>query len=406
MSTRRCGSPPRTQTGRGQHGFTLVELMITLTVLGVGVLGVTRVFLSSMKVTAQGNDRSRAVAVATREIESMQAVPYDQLGFSPLQAGFLGSFEGAVTVETANPLVEPAGTIQVDGRRFGIERHIVWADAAGTGTSAGNLYSHAYKRASVVVSWTDESTNHRVREDGLIYPGGRGPYGRAGGSTVTTAATSYPPGAPLDLTAAVPAGSSGATTVNLAWKAPDWSDPPVATWVVQYSMDGFVTTNQVTDSQPASIRTFTVTGLSPATTYRFRVAAKAGSGTLSNWSNTAVSTTSAGDASSCRLGTVSMTPNAVKRRDNASTVLADDAVASVNTSGSCGNLRLSYRPTAATTATVVLLSSSGGVLAGTVDGKRTSWDTGTHRIDIVDSGNAVMGTLTLTVCVHNARTCP
>jgi prepilin-type N-terminal cleavage/methylation domain-containing protein len=406
MSTRRCGSPLLAKRGRGQHGFTLVELMITLTVLGVGVLGVTRVFLSAMKVTAQGNDRSRAVAVATREIESMQAIPYDQLGFSPLQPGFLGSFEGAVTVDTANPLVEPAGTIEVGGRRFGIERRIVWANAAGTGGSAGTIYSHAYKRVTVMVSWSDESANRLVREDGLIYPAGRGRYAGPGGSTTTTAPSSYPPGAPLDLTTAVPEGSSGASTVNLAWRAPDWSDPPVATWVVQYSTDDFVTTNQLTDSQPASIRTFTVTGLSPASTYKFRVAAKAVSGAVSNWSNTAVATTTAAAAPGCRLGTASLTPNAVKRRDNASTVLADDPVASVNTSGSCGTLRLSYRPTTATTTTVVLVPTGGGVLTGTVDGKRTSWDTGTHTIDIVDSANAVLGTFTLTVCVHNARTCP
>lgn len=408
----------RVSEGRGEAGFTLVELMASLTVLAIGIVSTTSVILSSLNVGSQGNVRARAVALATREADSLRAVPYDRLGFATTQSGFVTAFEGATTVQTPSPIVVPEGPNQTSGgTSFGVRRHIVWADAASA-TSAGVTYAEAYKRIAVLVTWSDRSGTHEARQDAIVYPGGRGAYtGPRGSVTTTTVPAAGSPAAPLvgSVIATLPGTPAtpdprAASTVMLNWTPAAPSTPAVATWVVQYSTNGFTGPNvfQVTDSQPASTPNFEVTGLSASTTYRFRVAGRSSTGALSTWTSSNDVTTAAAAPATCQLGTATITPGAIKRKNGSSTVLRENAAVSVNTnaSGSCSALRLVYSPTILTPTTVYLVQASSGLWTGTVDGLLTNWDTGTHQITIRDNTAPVLGTLTLTVCVHNAGTCP
>lgn len=408
----------RASEGRDEAGFTLVELMASLTVLAIGIVSTTSVILSSLNVGSQGNTRARAVALATREADSLRAVPYDRLGFASTQSGYVAAYEGRTTVQTASPIVAPEGPNQTSGGTpFGIRRHIVWADAASA-TSAGVTYAQAYKRIAVLVSWTDRAGAHEARQDAIVYPGGRGVYtGPQGSVTTTTVPAAGSPAAPLvgSVIATLPGtplipDPRASNTVMLNWTPAAPSTPAVATWVIQYSTNGFSGSNvfQVTDSQPASTPSFEVTGLSAATTYRFQVAGRSSTGALSTWTQSNEVTTSTAVSTQCQLGTATITPGAIKRQNASSTVLRSDASVSVNTnaSTSCAGLRLVYSPTAAAPATVYLVQSSGGLWTGTVDGDQTSWDTGTHQITIRDNTTASLGALTLTVCVHNAQSCP
>jgi type IV pilus assembly protein PilV len=61
----------------GRHeGFTIVELVVALTVIAVGVFGAMQVFLGSLKTTPFAESRTRATALAGREVERMRAAPY------------------------------------------------------------------------------------------------------------------------------------------------------------------------------------------------------------------------------------------------------------------------------------------------------------------------------------------
>ncbi|MDQ1438989.1 MAG: Fibronectin type domain [Acidimicrobiaceae bacterium] len=390
---------------RRDDGFTLVELMMALTILSIGIGSVVHVFHASFAVASEGNNRSRAVALATKEAEAMRAVPYDRLGFSPVQAGFTPAFEGAVTVVVGDPVVQPFGPDQVlGGMTFQFARQVVWADAAST---AG--YAQAYKRVVVVVTWSDQAMAHAVRQEAFVYPGGQGVYtGPQGGVTTTTTvvASPVPPSPPLALAATVPTGASGASTVDLAWTPNPISTPPVSTWVVQFSTDSFATAHLLTDTQPASVTSYSATGLSASTAYQFRVAAKAANGLQSSWSVMALATTTSTLATVCQLGTATLTPSAVNRLNGASTLLSADAVASVNATGVCSGLQLRYSARSGSTNTAYLIAGTTGVWVGTVNGITTAWDTGTHQVQVVDGGGNVLGALTLTVCVHNAKTCP
>jgi prepilin-type N-terminal cleavage/methylation domain-containing protein len=391
----------RTAARRDDGGFTLLELMVSLTVLAVGIGAVVHVFASAFTVTNAGTNRTRAVALASREIEAMRAVPYARLGFSADQPGYQPTWESKPTVFVATPLVQPTGPDAVSGgMTFTIHRAVTWADAA----SATTQFPLAYKRVAVLVGWTDSGGPHEVRQDAYVYPGGLGPYAGPGGgaTTTTTTPTGASPPPPLTLAAVTP----DPATVNLAWTPSLATVPAVATWTVEYSTDGFLTSHLLTDTQPATATTYTATGLSPSTTYSFRVSGETAAGTPSTWSPVASATTPAATVAQCQLGTDTITPAAIRRANNGGLALAGNAVVSVNVSGPCTGLHLTFAPTSSTTTTVWLVQGSGGMWTGTVVGVGTAWDTGVHPIAVVDGAGTTLGTLALTVCTSNARACP
>src|SRR4051812_23575638 len=180
----------RRRRATGEGGFTLLEMVAALTVLSIGVLATTQVFLGSLKTAGLGEARTQATAIATREVEALRAVPYATLGFA---AGTTSAqFEGADTVfVTGGTAVATSGPEVVDGQPFGIARYIVWAANGST--------PHAYKRVVSVVSWSDEAGTHTVRQDDAVYPGGLGPV--ASTTTAPTTTTPGSPGAPSGLIA-------------------------------------------------------------------------------------------------------------------------------------------------------------------------------------------------------------
>lgn len=380
---------------------------MALTVMSVGIVAVMGVLQTSLKVAGEGGNRSRAIAFATKEAESLRALRYDQLGFGPAQEGFGAQFEGRTTVVVAAPnLVRPSGPDEViGGQRYSFERHIVWADAASA-TAAGTTYTQAYKRIAVIVSWADLGGAHAARQDAVIYPGGQGAYqGPMGATTTTTLLTGggTTPSAPTLLVAL--AGNPPANAVNLTWVAPLSSNPSITSWVIEYSADGWATATRLTDTQPPTTTTFSVNGLSASTGYQFRVAGRASSGTLSSWSAPVSISTAALPLARCEVGMVSITPNAIERKSSSTTVLGSNATVSANTTGPCVGLHVSYVASGVTVSNVYLSAGSGGVWTGAIDGTNTSWDTGVHTMNLLDQGNAALSTFTLTVCLKVGH-CP
>src|SRR5687768_4742080 len=103
---------PTPRWAEDEAGFTLVELVASLTVLAVGIVGVIGVMNGSFRVAAVTSARSKAVAVATQEIEALRAQEYD-------------------LIDPADPL-DPAEEydVVVDGRSYHVTRSILWTDEA------------------------------------------------------------------------------------------------------------------------------------------------------------------------------------------------------------------------------------------------------------------------------------
>jgi prepilin-type N-terminal cleavage/methylation domain-containing protein len=64
--------------------FSLIELIISMAILSVGLLGAMRVFPLGLKASQRAELNSRAAIAAQRTIESLKLKPWDQLPEQPV----------------------------------------------------------------------------------------------------------------------------------------------------------------------------------------------------------------------------------------------------------------------------------------------------------------------------------
>lgn len=368
MASLSCGEL-RPEAHEGDRGFTLIELVVSLTILAIGIVGVIGVMNSSFGVAVRTNERSRAVALATREIESLRAV--DWLTLIPASSS-------------------TSRNESVGGTNYTIETALTWV--------ADGSNPYATKKATVDVRWTDAgATVHDVAQTTMVYPGGYGPVAPSSSSSCGSGGT---PAAPVALVAGAP-GILTENSVDLAWTPPASSSTAIATWRIDMTSNG--TTQTLTTSHPASSLFYRVEGLSANTSYTFKVAGLSACGNLSAWSPVSTITTLASGLTTCTLGTPNVTPSAVKLQNAGNNSgLAATVTMSVNTTGNCAGLYVQYRAVSSTNRTQLFSGSSVKTLTLTSSGP---WDIGVHTLNLYDAANVKRGSLLLTVCAHNSSTC-
>ena len=275
----------RAPQSRDDAGFTLIELLIALSVLTVTMVPMTRVFWSGLRTAASSSHRTDAFAIAARETEQMHADPYALVGFYRDQAPadwrsastvILGSCSTSCATPFA-PLIQPTGTsTPVPGNTgivFSIARYVFWADTQGVNTlAASTTFLQAYKAVTVVVTWTDETGSHRIEQDSIIYPGGRGVYTGPGGSmsTTTTTAPLYAPGSPgLSLAATAPLSPLDQQEIDVALSAPA-SGGPVFGYELQWATDLLFLAPAESPQLPPTSSSYALQGLAAGTTYFVR----------------------------------------------------------------------------------------------------------------------------------------
>ncbi|HEY8156883.1 MAG TPA: prepilin-type N-terminal cleavage/methylation domain-containing protein [Myxococcota bacterium] len=74
---------PRRGSARSQRGFTLIELMITLTVLGTGLLAMLVLQTQALADGARGKHTSGAAMVARDQLERIQLTPFSDPDLQP-----------------------------------------------------------------------------------------------------------------------------------------------------------------------------------------------------------------------------------------------------------------------------------------------------------------------------------
>lgn len=366
----------------GTAGFTIIELVVTLSVIVVGLVATMQVFLGSLATTAHSDSRTRATALASREVEGMRAAPYANVGFSAAAPGFVPtvteSGQTYSTVTVTAPASTPTAPAEViAGVTFNIRRDIVWAPLGSA--------TNAFKRVIATITWTDRAGPHTVRQDAGVYPGGLGVYGGAGATTTTTAVPSTPSN-PTGFTATLSA-TSPATAVDLAWSA--GAVLPVY-WELQYSANAGGTWVTVTSSQPVGNRTYALSGLSSSTAYLFRI--RGINGTLSSqWVQTSAITQAA--IVPCTILSASASPTTVHKKNN--NALEEDLDVVVNTSGVCAGLKVELP---ASTAIVATMTQVGTTFSYHHDKNDTrTWSTGAKTIRVLSSSNQQLATISLVV---------
>jgi prepilin-type N-terminal cleavage/methylation domain-containing protein len=284
---------PGAAQSQDDAGFTLVELLIALSVLTVTMVPMTRVFWSGLRTAASSSHRTDASAIAARETERMHADPYPLVGFYRDQVP--ADWKGASTVILGScstscpiafaPLIQPtAMSTPVPGNTgitYSIARYVYWADTQGMNSLAvSTTFVQAYKAATVVVTWTDETGNHRIQQDSIIYPGGRGVYSGPGGSmaTTTTTAPQYAPGTPgLVLAATAPLPPLDQQEIDVALNAPV-SGGPVSGYELQWATDLLFMAPAQSPQLPPSSSSYALQGLAASTTYFVRAFASNNTG--------------------------------------------------------------------------------------------------------------------------------
>jgi hypothetical protein len=386
---------------------------------------------SAFLVAGQGGNRTRAVALATKETEALRAIPYDQLGFTITQTGYVATYEGknTVTLTLTAPQVQPTGpTTAINGVSYTFSRYIVWTNP--TSQATGSVCSSGYKRVTVLVSWVDHGGNHTARQDSYVYPGGLGSCGSVVTTTTAATYTSSQCSPPTNVTA-VAGPIDTTTTVSLGWVAPLLPPAPISSYKIEYSTDNGLTWNLITSTQPPTSLTYLASGMSPGTAYTFRLSSVLADGTSCAAPSAAATTASLGGTTTtstttlcvlncgtttttapttttttpCSVGSMTVTSNAILRSGPGATTLAASAVASVLTIGVCAGLQISYSPSKGVLTTAFLNVTNGGAMVATINGA-LSWDTGTHLISVVNAQAQTLATATFTVCTWNAKSCP
>lgn len=352
---------------RDSDGFTLIELVVSITVIALGIVGSIGVMSSSFGVAVRTDRRTTATNLATKTVEALRATPYQQIATS----------NTTTTTQQA-----------VKGTTYTISQGVA---AASDG-----------KQATVDVTWTDRGGSHDVKQSTLIYPGGL-----SSAPTTTVAGTCGIPNNPSPVSAITPLDVSGTTGIDVSWTPPVSTPSPIASWIVQWSVDAFATVQTVTSSLYGSITALRVTGLSSGTTYQFRIASIGVCGQVSGWSPIATATTAVWAGAGCLMGAPSVTPSAVERSNNGnSAVLAATPIVSLNTSGTCLTFTIQFSPRQGVTRTLALIKGTGGVYSTPITNATTEgWDVGQHAIDVYDSSSTKRATVILTVCEHNAASC-
>jgi type IV pilus assembly protein PilV len=147
MSDRRCGS----------GGFTLLEVMVSLVILSVGLLGVAKLVMLSSHSNDSAYLRSQATTLAYEILDDMRANRNNALAHgydSTLAAGAAPVNPGFTCAGTGNACSSPANLALYDVYAWQTRLQAVLPGAAAsvaTVTPAGFTST----TATIVVSWND-----------------------------------------------------------------------------------------------------------------------------------------------------------------------------------------------------------------------------------------------------------
>jgi prepilin-type N-terminal cleavage/methylation domain-containing protein len=348
------------ERGAGEDGFTLAELLTAVVVIGVGIFGTMQLFLGSLHATSATTARSRAVELASRELDRMRGRPAD------------------AAVVAAGPDETIAGLV------FHVAREAEWV---GVGDDA-----QAERRLTVTVTWRDDTGDHLVRQDGLV--------GRGAGPATTTTAPPVAPAAPTGLAATTDPADPTSRVLVL------WTGGTAATWEVQHALDPSFTAAVVdTTSLPEAARQLGKGGLSPGTTYWFRVRARGGNdpSAWSAWSTPGSVTTTGALSGTCRVGALAVggSPATVDLADGR---LGEPVTVEVSAQGTCAGLSVVVAPDGVNFVPRAMQPASGGVWRAQLepDLLPVRWATGAHEVDVLD-GATVVAQGVVVVC---AGACP
>ena len=120
---------------KSKKGFTIMELMVSVTLIALMATVTLPVFVFALKANSQNKIRSTANSLATSIIETVNGTPYDDIG------NINGSPEGIFDENT---------NVTIDGIQYNIETLITWEERGKN--------PEAFKNIQVTIKATDPLT--------------------------------------------------------------------------------------------------------------------------------------------------------------------------------------------------------------------------------------------------------
>lgn len=158
-----------------EAGFTLVEMMLAIFVVGIVLSGLAATLLTSLRAATSNERETRATSYAQQEIEILQSVNWDFAGLytqdvDAANAGWSdrlsgpGFYDGAELITIPGPasvaarvqsVPQPRSTIDDRGVIYTIDRYVTWIDRDGDGAPET-------RRFTVVATWDDREADRGI----------------------------------------------------------------------------------------------------------------------------------------------------------------------------------------------------------------------------------------------------
>lgn len=139
-------------------GFTLIEVLIAMTILSIGILGIAGLAGTAVKAAGVSESMTQANNLAQQKIEELLSVDYRNLHVTDTVATMaslrrncaLTTASSSRPVYTCTP-VDPL--IQLEGKPFNWSYTATFIDLDGNGEA--NQNRDGLKRLDITVTWTD-----------------------------------------------------------------------------------------------------------------------------------------------------------------------------------------------------------------------------------------------------------
>lgn len=128
-----------------QNGFTLLEILLAITIFAIGLLAVATMQVSAIHGNKLGNEWTQATTLAQQQLETLKSGDITTAAYTP-----------------GGPYSDPNNPITGTGTSGGIFTRS-WTIAANTTFSV---------RTTVTVSWTQKGVNHSVAFTSVTRGGG------------------------------------------------------------------------------------------------------------------------------------------------------------------------------------------------------------------------------------------
>lgn len=95
---------------RRDRGFSLIEMMLAMTVLGIGILSIAQIIPLALAGSTQARVRTQAVQAGQERLDDLMAAPYDSL----LAGNFSETIDGYSVTWTISDDVPVPGSKRID----------------------------------------------------------------------------------------------------------------------------------------------------------------------------------------------------------------------------------------------------------------------------------------------------